>query len=274
VAYLLSAQDLVDGWQAEQAGSLIALASREPERVRAWLGQEETWERALAHAQLLALQASETPLSGEATADWNDAATSLKQATETLSTATRAVDAAIASLPKPEDEALRDTLKSRLPAATPEVGQGAPRSRAAWWIVGGVAAVLVLGLGVIFIGLLVALSRRRRRVAQPAPAPTAPAPSTVGLPVFLTGLRDASGNLYRFGLTCTRIGAADDNDVVLPLRGMSRHHARVWRTETGDCWIEDLMSTNGVHVAGEKVDRAWLTLGATVHLGAWEFTVV
>jgi hypothetical protein len=275
VAHLLVAQDLVDGWQAERAPRLFALAARDPERVRSWAAQEELWEKSLARAQMVALRSADAPLSGEAATAWDAAVADLRQATQDLATLTASTESAIAQLPKPEDEVLSDAVKSRLEVAPPEVVTPTPGpSRRRLWLVGGLAALLIVGLAAVGAGVGLALLRRRRRLAEPVVAPIEAAPSTTGLPAFLTGLCDASGQVHRFGLTCTKIGSASDNDIVLGLRGISRQHARVWRSEAGDCWIEDLASTNGVYVSGARVPKAWLTRGVTVHLGSWEFTVV
>ncbi|MCD6289616.1 MAG: FHA domain-containing protein [Anaerolineae bacterium] len=48
------------------------------------------------------------------------------------------------------------------------------------------------------------------------------------------------------------IGRADDCDIVLPDRLVSRHHARVYWIE-GHYYVEDLGSKNGTHVNGQEV---------------------
>lgn len=51
------------------------------------------------------------------------------------------------------------------------------------------------------------------------------------------------------------IGRASPADLVLADPSLSRLHARVtWQGE--DVWIEDLGSTNGVLIRGERVSRA------------------
>jgi len=56
----------------------------------------------------------------------------------------------------------------------------------------------------------------------------------------------------------TTIGRLEDNDVVIPDRWVSRHHARILRQETKQGGqlhyvIEDLNSTNGLYVNGKRV---------------------
>ena len=63
-----------------------------------------------------------------------------------------------------------------------------------------------------------------------------------------------------------RIGRADDNDVTIPDGRASRHHARIVADGDGFA-IEDLQSSNGTFVDGERVGRARLHAGASVVVG-------
>ncbi len=51
------------------------------------------------------------------------------------------------------------------------------------------------------------------------------------------------------------IGRADDCDIILPDRLVSRHHARIYWLD-GRYYVEDLGSKNGTHVNGQEVTRA------------------
>lgn len=55
----------------------------------------------------------------------------------------------------------------------------------------------------------------------------------------------------------TTLGRFEDNDVVLPDRLVSRHHARI-RREGSQFMLEDNGSTNGTFVNGERIARSHL----------------
>jgi len=60
------------------------------------------------------------------------------------------------------------------------------------------------------------------------------------------------------------IGRAPDNDVCLPDLNVSQHHARVSATADGAIVIEDLKSTNGIFVDGERITQRTLGDGDLV----------
>jgi pSer/pThr/pTyr-binding forkhead associated (FHA) protein len=66
-----------------------------------------------------------------------------------------------------------------------------------------------------------------------------------------------------------RIGAASDNDIILDLPMISRHHA-VIHVEGGVAMIEDLGSTNGTALGSpaNKVRRARVSAGDVVYFGS------
>jgi DNA-binding NtrC family response regulator len=82
-------------------------------------------------------------------------------------------------------------------------------------------------------------------------------------------LRGEVGGLersYAVGPEATSIGSLGGNDIVLPIRGVSRQHARIRRA--GDALvIEDQGSRNGVQVNGARVLQGPLAPGDEVRLG-------
>jgi len=63
------------------------------------------------------------------------------------------------------------------------------------------------------------------------------------------------------------IGRDPDNDLRLPGRYMSRHHAAILPTAEGHYYVIDLNSANGVRVNGRRVDRSPLHDGDVLGLG-------
>jgi septal ring factor EnvC (AmiA/AmiB activator) len=71
----------------------------------------------------------------------------------------------------------------------------------------------------------------------------------------------------------TRIGRTPDNDVRVGAKFVSRHHALVL-VGPGETIIEDLNSTNGVLVNGQRIARHSLKDGDTIKLGEARFRFV
>ena len=68
-------------------------------------------------------------------------------------------------------------------------------------------------------------------------------------------LKTESGNRYLplVGSNCWTVGRSDDNNFVLTDRWISRNHAMLQCTETGDFYLIDLGSRNGSFVNGRRV---------------------
>ncbi|OBA70593.1 regulator [Mycobacterium sp. 1554424.7] len=88
----------------------------------------------------------------------------------------------------------------------------------------------------------------------------------------VASLREATGQSYPLQQAATRIGRLSDNDIVLDTPKVSRHHAVI--VDTGTSWvINDLRSSNGVHVQDERIRSATpLQHGDRVRIGEHEFT--
>jgi DNA-binding NtrC family response regulator len=63
-----------------------------------------------------------------------------------------------------------------------------------------------------------------------------------------------------------RLGSAPDNDAVIPVRAVSRHHAAL-HLSSGGLEVEDLGSRNGTFVNGDRVERAPVAAGDILQLG-------
>jgi hypothetical protein len=65
------------------------------------------------------------------------------------------------------------------------------------------------------------------------------------------------------------IGRTSDNDLQVDSKFVSRHHAQIITTAQS-CVIEDLNSTNGIHVRSKRVRRRILNDGDVVQIGQHE----
>jgi SARP family transcriptional regulator, regulator of embCAB operon len=85
-------------------------------------------------------------------------------------------------------------------------------------------------------------------------------------------LHEASGRSYPLQSAATRIGRLADNDIVLDSPNVSRHHAVI--VDTGTSYIiNDLRSSNGVHVRHERIrSAATLNDGDQIRICDHEFT--
>jgi Protein of unknown function (DUF3662)/FHA domain len=68
------------------------------------------------------------------------------------------------------------------------------------------------------------------------------------------------------------IGRAKEADCVLRDPNVSRHHAELRRTESGEWTIADLGSTNGIKVNGRRVGSTRLGAGDSVTIGTTTFS--
>ena len=101
------------------------------------------------------------------------------------------------------------------------------------------------------------------RAARPAPG-TAQGPKPARLLVTDGGLR---GRTHSLGTTPATIGRSPTCTLVLEDDYASGRHARVF-PEDGGWWVEDLGSTNGTFVNGERISApVELTQGMQVRIG-------
>ncbi len=88
-----------------------------------------------------------------------------------------------------------------------------------------------------------------------------------GAVVVLSG--GLSGSRHVLERARTRIGSAQENDIVLPDPGVSRFHAEIERTRGGYV-LRDLGSTNGTMVGGRRVRERLLEEGDALVFGGVE----
>jgi hypothetical protein len=81
-------------------------------------------------------------------------------------------------------------------------------------------------------------------------------------------LTTPDGTSHEFEITAerSRIGRAEDNDIVVPDGSVSSYHGEITLTESG-IHIHDRGSTNGTHVNGQRVEEADIPWGGAFNLG-------
>ena len=82
--------------------------------------------------------------------------------------------------------------------------------------------------------------------------------------IFVKGPRQ--GEVIELSSGRTRIGALDDNDVVIPSKQVSRYHAEL-RVRSGEVHIWDLQARNLTYVNGESVKSCELRNGDVINIG-------
>ncbi|MGH8229270.1 MAG: AAA family ATPase [Steroidobacteraceae bacterium] len=117
-----------------------------------------------------------------------------------------------------------------------------------------------------------------RRLSPDATMPAHPAlhgleasGEIVGRLIVATEGRTLSEQPLRIGRVI--LGRTADNDLQIDSRYVSRHHCQVITTAQGSI-IEDLNSTNGIHVQGKRVRRHNLNDGDVVVIGTHELMYV
>ncbi len=65
----------------------------------------------------------------------------------------------------------------------------------------------------------------------------------------------------------TLLGRGEGTDVQVPVRGVSREHAKIIMRDTRSATLIDLESRNGTFVNGDRVDVVVLAEGDEIHLG-------
>lgn len=85
---------------------------------------------------------------------------------------------------------------------------------------------------------------------------------------------EGMGRLFELFGSTVRIGRSEENDIALPMDGVSRYHAILELDGNGNFQIRDLQSKNGIIINGQKKDQALLKNGDTVQIGAYLFRFI
>jgi hypothetical protein len=111
--------------------------------------------------------------------------------------------------------------------------------------------------------------RDAAREASDSDAPGPPEPAPDGAARLLIHTEEGREVLHVLGRK-TSIGRTPDNDLKIEAKYISRHHAVILAGPVHTI-IEDLNSTNGVHVNGRRITRLTLKDGDTVLIGRAQF---
>ncbi|HEX4771989.1 MAG TPA: FHA domain-containing protein [Bryobacteraceae bacterium] len=90
--------------------------------------------------------------------------------------------------------------------------------------------------------------------------------SPVGSPPRLRVRADAPANIDCFFDRSFRIGRVDDCDVTIKNEYVSRNHVEIF-FQDGGWWVKDLNSSNGIFVAGQRVELAAVGQSLKIRLG-------
>ena len=109
----------------------------------------------------------------------------------------------------------------------------------------------------------------------PSPQPAAPAAAAAAaaaaVPEMLPSVDRRPTSRMPLPAKAMRIGRVPDNDVVLSDLNVSRHHAELRKSPTGQYEIVDLGSHNGTFVNGQRVTKQVLTEQDLVSIGSSTF---
>lgn len=86
------------------------------------------------------------------------------------------------------------------------------------------------------------------------------------MPYLVLLLEDKTTTTIQISKPTTTLGSKPDNDLVAPMKGVSRHHAHILSRD-GQYILEDLDSTNFVFVNNQQIDRHILQDGTHFSLG-------
>jgi hypothetical protein len=89
---------------------------------------------------------------------------------------------------------------------------------------------------------------------------------------FINGSK--AGEELEYSLPEITIGRDDGNILRIPMPGVSRYHARIWRNDSGQWFLSDQGSTNGVKQNGKRIfNTVELTEGDELEIGKQQIRI-
>ncbi len=259
------AREVSDAWLVESLPALLALKESRPEKVVALEAAVGRWSTVVDAGlrDALAVAAGEpgrTP--AEIAASLVPAAKEWEAKCGEAAAAARALppDDGLARLAEAESRGLRSSFLAGL----------RPRTLAA----AGAALLALAGL----VAGAIALGRRPRSEPGRPPREASPRRWKAGAPAAPSGaaaprLVHGNGGICNLDRDVVTIGSAAGNDLVVPVQGVSRTHARIVREGVGVFVLEDVGSRWGTTVNGQAATRVRLSHGDEIVLGGWRAIV-
>ncbi|MBN2432998.1 MAG: FHA domain-containing protein [Acidobacteria bacterium] len=311
MAYLVELPNIHDLWLAEALPGLVDLNMARPDQLARFREARERWDAAGGVCRRLILEMGDAAGTKEPGRRWTTAVDSLREAVEEYQSVIEETCRAVAELPPAGDMVLADQVGRRIhgggippiPVWIWIVAGGLLLMLG----LGGVALVLVIrsrrkSRAGRAAGPQTAIAAPNGSAAQPgvrtgpplppapgvrpapAPAPQRPAatpafaakpaaPSAAPSATAGPKLRTSDRRVIVLNAKCTTLGAAPDNAIIIPTPGVQPRHARIWRTDDGRIFIENLGDPRQVLVNGQPRDKAWLTAGAVIDLPGWRARV-
>lgn len=96
-------------------------------------------------------------------------------------------------------------------------------------------------------------AKKSKKSPSPSPRPTpTPTPSSGGTPSLVVTDGALAGTTLPLGRSDIIVGRSPDSALVLNDTYSSSRHARFFLNQ-GEWWVEDLQSTNGTYIGGQKI---------------------
>lgn len=86
------------------------------------------------------------------------------------------------------------------------------------------------------------------------------------MPRLIVQSEEQAGQIFDLGSDSYRIGRINENEIVIPHKSISSHHAEL-NKEGNDYLVKDLDSTNGTRVNGERIKTAKLRRNDLLRVG-------
>lgn len=95
--------------------------------------------------------------------------------------------------------------------------------------------------------------------------------NTESIPLLEQLAGQGRGRVFELSIDDIHLGREDDNDIVIADESVSRLHAKIEKSPTGEYFISDNNSKNGVYVNKQKIQSVALNHGDIIQMGHFTF---